>query len=173
MQAREGGLLQMEGRAAREALGGEVEEGKAPQAGGRGGLAGVSGDGGGGKEIVAVEIEGNVSVGTGRHLEVEGDVAAVHAEVEDLGRLVVCVVRLAESDGIGELTAAGSGGVEAEIGEVGSCVREDLGVNEGAGLGCSAAGGQGHHALVAKIGGAGFLPLGRGCLPEEEEGEEV
>ena len=151
MEVGEGGLLQVEGGAAGEALGGEVEEGEFAEAGGGGGEAGRAGDGGGGDVILGVKVESDLGVGAGGHLEVEDDAAVAGAEVEDAGSGAVGLRGFAEGDGVGDFARVL---VETEVFERGSCVGEDCSVDDGTGL---AGSGDGDGSLVAKVVRVGSL----------------
>lgn len=80
VQIGEVGLLEVEGGAAGEVLTGEVEEGEVAEVR-LVGVVGVAGarDGGGGDEVLAGEVEGDVGVGAVGHLEVEDYAAASEA----------------------------------------------------------------------------------------------
>ena len=165
MEEGEAGFGEGDGRGAGEVLGGEVEEGKGAESCRVGVGGGVeAGDLGGYDEVLAVDVEGELGVGAGGHLEVEGDVVIAEAEVEDAGGVGWGEGGLGDGDGVRELCGVG---VETEVGEGGGGVGEDGGVKDGAGL--RRRGRWNDGAGVGEVAGAG----GVGGLDEEGDEQEV
>ena len=127
VQEGEAGLLERDGGVSGEVLRGEVEEVEVAELGSVGiGERLESGDGGGGEEVFAVDVEDDLGVRAVGHGEVELDGMPAGAEVEDAGRVAFGLLSLGERDDVGHLVCAGGiGGVKAEV------FQERGGVGEG------------------------------------------
>ena len=161
MQAREGGLGEREGGVAREALGGEVEEGVEAEVGWEP-TGCFAGDACGGYKAVCGEVEIDGGVGAGGHFEVEDHSAGMGAEVEDGGGFAGFGGGVGDEEDVGDFGGGwvASLVVKAEVVEGRAGVGVEGRVQDGTGL-RAGTWGDGDGALEAEVVGVGGLG-GRG-----------
>lgn len=125
-----GGLLQVQGGVGGEMLCGEIEEGEGAE---RDAGSVRSGDGCAREEVGAGEGEDDVGIGPRGHLQIEAEGTAELVEVEDLRGFGIGLQAGVAQEDEGDLLRSVAG-VEAEVGERGSGVRVDGGIEDEAAL---------------------------------------